>query len=215
MGAGGGETWGTDFFLHVEADDWVYFRLRPAPPQEDMPMYFSVLTGGTQNVGIYDLVKYAWGEDVEFDGVVIFDYASYDDIHAIELLPMMRSKVGPVLERKGIRLPIFWIEPGCVDVPRPWHGTFLSVEFQFYNPDENDYQTLRVDGGPLRLVTASPIGGETVITYSTDEASAYVEVCTGEDPDLGGSHAGWGPDLGLWVLPRFKQFEDFVVTTVW
>lgn len=203
------ETWVTDTFIAIEAEGEFWFRLRTAP--EHLPPFIYRMDAGTYFIGVYDLVTEVWGEDVDFDGVVLFDYASWSPVQRVELLPMARTTIP--FGGRGARLPAFFIGPGCHTIPRPWHNTYLTVAFQFFNYSEDEWTTVTVDGGPLLVAEPSPVGNEHLLEATADALGAYVQVCLGAPPP--GSTAGFNPELGLWFIPRYTQFGDFVVSTVW
>lgn len=209
MGVEESEAWRTDLFLSIEATGPFYFRLRTAP--EHLEHYVELLGPGTYVVGVYDVISRAWPGVTDFSGVVLFDYASESPVNKVELLAMARTTDAGC--GKGNRLPVFVLEPGCHRIPRPWHGGHLAAAFQFFNYDEHNYQTVTVNDSDLLVALPSPVHGETVLEVAGPANGAYVTVCLGEPPP--GSQATFDPELPLWFIPRFQQFDDFVVSTVW
>lgn len=210
LGVVDSDLWATDVFIAIEAEGEFWFRLRTAP--EHLPQFIQRMDSGSYFLGVYDLVGNVWGGEVDFDGVILFDWASWSPVTRVELLPMART-TSPY-NGKGSRLPSFFIEGnGCHVIPRPWHNYQLEVAFQFFNYSEDEWTTVRVDGGPLLVAEPSPVGHEKLLEATAEALGAYVQVCLGEPPP--GSTAGFNPDLGLWFIPRYAQFGDWVVSTVW
>ena len=208
MGAFDDAAWNTDMFLKVEGNGLYYLRFRAVPPTPYTPHIFAQITVADEQVfGVYDLVKLLWG-DVEYDGVVLLDWASYDAPLETEVLPLLRKNN----TFAGVTSS-YLIDAGCHTVPAPWSGGSTTVSLQVYNPNEVANQTIQVNGGEILVVPASPLDDLNFIVVEFDYAGAWVEFCIGVDQ--AGSGAGFNFEQPLWILPRFIHAGDRVTTRIW